>query len=209
MLPKQHHPVNIKLAIFSIYTLIHFMSHFSQTLLDFLKSSEPPLTQAELSTRSGVDKTLISRFLTGKKTPSDEQVAKLCAGISNDREDRIRLLVSFLRDMSQPSFKLAGFDNRHVTISSAQDIGQPVRHDQLWIDTAPTGLLTKLTILGKGALLSPSIEALLDAWVNQLGSTSAALDHDGPTPVQLGKMRKMKQLSLESKGLPKSHSKSA
>lgn len=136
------------------------MSYFSETLRDLLKAQMPPMTQAELAERSKVDKTLISRFLSEAKYPDSEQVAALCIGISNDRDERIRLLVSFLRDQAAPSFSRSGFDSRHVNIgpsTNADLVGE-----RSWVDTMPAGLADKLMKLGVASLESPAVAELLN-----------------------------------------------
>lgn len=136
------------------------MSHFSETLSELLKSSVPPMTQAELSERSKVDKTLISRFLSGVKYPDSEQVAALCVGIGGDRCDRARLLVAFLRDQAAPTFARAGFDSRHVSIGVVED--SPALAELSWVDTIPAGLACKLKLLGDASLASPAVEELIN-----------------------------------------------
>jgi hypothetical protein len=136
------------------------MSHFSETLAELLKSQTPPITQAELSERSKVDKSLISRFLSQVKYPDSEQVAALCLGVSGDRDDRIRLLVAFLRDQAAPAFRRSGFDSRHVNIRAVADtdsVGGPS-----WVDTMPAHLTDKLMKLGVASLESPAVAELLN-----------------------------------------------
>lgn len=143
------------------------MSSFSETLRDLLEQTG--LKQAHLADTSGVDKTLISRFLSGVKEPSPDQVAALCVGLGCDPETRARLLVAYLQDKAAPVLARGGIDDRHVVIAARDSLKAEGLAEPGWWETAPDGLAVKLEILGKEALKSPAFMALIDAWVNQVG----------------------------------------
>lgn len=144
------------------------MSHFSQTLNDFIRSPDGPRTQAELVRRTGIDKALLSRILLDKQAPDAEQVAIILAGCGGSSEDRAKLLVAHLRDEAAPSFQRAGLDERRVKIEAKGDdpdtLGEPVS----WWETAPAGLVIQLEILGKEGLRSKPLENLIGALSEQV-----------------------------------------
>lgn len=143
------------------------MSFFSETLRDLL--AQAGLKQAHLADVSGVDKTLISRFLSGAKEPSREQVVALAIGLSADPVVRAQLLVAYLRDQAEPMLKRGGIDERHFGFSTRSPASEALGEPQWW-ETIPAGLAVKLEIIGRQALAQPAFMALLDQWVTFLES---------------------------------------
>lgn len=144
------------------------MSHFSQTLNDFIRSPDGPQTQSELVRRTGMDKALLSRILTDKQSPDADQVATIIAGCGGDSSVRAHLLMAHLKDESAPSFHRGGLDERHVRIESLTSEPMSLAEPTNWWETAPVGLTIKLEIIGREALRSKSLENLVDAWVEQI-----------------------------------------
>jgi transcriptional regulator with XRE-family HTH domain len=94
------------------------MSLFGATLLHLLSLEE--MSQLELARRSGVEGSLISRICHGR-APSREQLGRLVAGISNDRERQLELLFSHLRDEAKAA-EIAGITSEHWRLASGSDV---------------------------------------------------------------------------------------
>jgi transcriptional regulator with XRE-family HTH domain len=94
------------------------MSIFGATLLRLLSLED--MSQLELARRSGVEGSLISRISHGRP-PSREQLGRLLAGISNDRERQLELLFAHLRDEAE-SAKMAGITEDHYRLESAANV---------------------------------------------------------------------------------------
>jgi transcriptional regulator with XRE-family HTH domain len=90
------------------------MSLFSERFSALMSLPDAP-TQQELSTASGVDRASISRYLSGTRFPVVDQIVRLVCNISTDRERRLELLISYLRDIASRCHG-SGFDERHYTI---------------------------------------------------------------------------------------------
>lgn len=95
------------------------MSFLTTTLHDLMRLEDMRASHLERS--SGVDRTTISRFLSGERVPNAEQVAALAVGISGDRDRRLALLLAYLRDEAK-HFVRAGIDERHLVIAAADDV---------------------------------------------------------------------------------------
>jgi hypothetical protein len=139
------------------------MSHFSETLAECMERHLPPLTNVSLAKLSGVDATLISRYVNDRMAPTPERVAQLCVAISNDPEVRSRLLIAYLRDVAAPAFAEAGLE-RHVQIRLAAEPVAPGESN--WFDTAPVSMQCMLEAVGREALTNPKVAELLESVVN-------------------------------------------
>jgi transcriptional regulator with XRE-family HTH domain len=91
------------------------MRQFPQHLVALMAALE--VSQADLSTRTGISQSTISRILAGRE-PMPEQVGLICAAISEDHEHRVELLLAWLRDCAEVG-KLAGISESHLVFRSA------------------------------------------------------------------------------------------
>ena len=96
------------------------MSHFSETLKALMALSDSPLTGQALASRAHISASTISRVLSDQQIATAEHVGQLCAVISEQRERRVELLLSYLRDVVAASAR-AGIDERHVVLASADE----------------------------------------------------------------------------------------
>lgn len=96
------------------------MAHFSETLKALMALHDPPLTGQALASRASISSSTISRVLSDQQVATAEHVGQLCAVISSERERRVELLLSYLRDVVAAS-AVAGLDERHVVLASANE----------------------------------------------------------------------------------------
>lgn len=85
-----------------------------------MRSQNPPLSQLDLARRTGINSSTISRIMDGSRLPSREQVGMFCVGISENRAQRVELLVAWLRDEASAA-AVAGIDERHYRLSAVSD----------------------------------------------------------------------------------------
>lgn len=108
------------------------MSHFSETLQALMALHDPPLSQIDLSEKTGISQATISRLLGGRE-PTREQVGQLCTVISDERERRVELLIADLRDRARVAI-VAGIDERHYTLAPLDDAPSSVAPGTLAAD---------------------------------------------------------------------------
>jgi transcriptional regulator with XRE-family HTH domain len=99
------------------------MSEFPAMLSSLMKLED--LTQAALERASGIDRTTISRFERGERTPSREQLGHLLAGISHDRARKLELLFCHLRDEADAA-SVAGITRAHYSLRATDDCAPEV-----------------------------------------------------------------------------------
>lgn len=85
-----------------------------------MRSQKPALSQLDLARRSGINSSTVSRIMDGSRLPSREQVGMFCVGISEDRSQRVELLLAWLRDEASAA-AVAGIDERHYKLSAVSD----------------------------------------------------------------------------------------
>lgn len=96
------------------------MSHFSESLKGLMGLHEPALTGLALAAKAQISSSTLSRILSDQQVATAEHVGLLCAVISIERERRVELLLSYLRDVVAAA-AIAGLDERHVVLASADE----------------------------------------------------------------------------------------
>ena len=94
------------------------MPHFPETLKALMALHDPPLTGLALASHARISSSTLSRVLSNQQVATAEHVGQLCAVISSDRERRVELLLSYLRDVVAAA-AIAGLDERHVVLTSS------------------------------------------------------------------------------------------
>jgi transcriptional regulator with XRE-family HTH domain len=120
------------------------MPIFADQFRSLMDLPESP-TQQELSDCSGVDRASISRYLSGVRFPVVEQLVRLVAAISSDRDIRLKLLVAYLQEVAEKCH--AGFDDRHYTICAK--------------DSPASGLGVDLELVAAEAARHPEVREMI------------------------------------------------
>lgn len=66
------------------------MIAFAERLRQVIERLDPPLTQAELADKAGVDRSLISRLLQGERPPTNDALRRLAPALGINVEDLVR-----------------------------------------------------------------------------------------------------------------------
>jgi transcriptional regulator with XRE-family HTH domain len=140
----------------NISFLAHRMSRFAETLRVLVAKRE--LTQEQLATDSGVDRTIISRMLRGR-VPTRSQLAALCAAISPESNERAELLAAHLRDEAADTLKRAGLDSRHLTLEVAKE--WLVEERSNWLEALPISLQVELALISEEAMRTDEMRAMV------------------------------------------------
>jgi transcriptional regulator with XRE-family HTH domain len=93
---------------------------FVPTLVTLMRSQKPLLSQLDLARRVGLSQSTVSRIIDGSQLPTRDQVGAICAAISEDRAQRLELLLAWLRDEASAG-AVAGIDERHYKLSAVSD----------------------------------------------------------------------------------------
>jgi transcriptional regulator with XRE-family HTH domain len=94
------------------------MSHFGETLTALMELEK--VTQLELAERTGISRSILSRFCNGHLTPTRDMLVRLCSDISTDSARRAKLLVAHLRDEADAAHA-AGISEQDYIIDTASD----------------------------------------------------------------------------------------
>jgi transcriptional regulator with XRE-family HTH domain len=121
------------------------VSNFSETLTTLMKVERR--TQLDLESASGVDRATISRFQNEQRLPDRRQLSRLLVAISGDRDRRLQLLLSHLRDEATAGIP-AGIDSRHFVLRAVDE-------------NVPDGLGADLVLLAEEAEKQADIRRLL------------------------------------------------
>lgn len=139
------------------------MSHFSETLRAII-ARDSELTQEAVAERSQVARSIISRMMRGKYTPTRKQLAAICAAISSEQRTRVELALSHLRDEIELCHGTAGFDNRHYRVESIDT--EPDASTGHWFEALPPRLQVELQLIVDEAKRTPEMREVIKAWAS-------------------------------------------
>lgn len=167
------------------------------------------VSQRELARRCEISNGTINKILDGQRC-QPETLNLIIAKLTNDESERYGLICAHLRD---EVVRCKG-DPTHVLIRHVEGA------DVAALDLTPEmnsfiGTLARESEADKN--VAAIIESLGDILIQRAAlrsdlaakTTSAPLEHEGPTPEQRVKMQKSKQVSLESRALVNSQLKTA
>lgn len=139
------------------------MSHFSSTLQTAI--SALGLTLREVASTTGIDHSILSRLVTGERSPSRSNLSALFTGFSSDTMLGHDILFAHLRDEAEA----AGLPADKLLLRIASEA-------PAWADILSPGLCSDLDLLAQEAATSPDFAALITDWATVIRSHHLALE---------------------------------